>query len=134
VSVLIQSCIVCDLVRPEMNGKLIILGFLGVCPHVDIRLARLDRPTPLTFLLSGHMGSERTALTVEVVHAEDLAVVAATAEGQFDLAGAGGNIQVAPTLLLTFGRPGAYLVRCLADGAPCYAGTFRVSQGEVSGG
>jgi hypothetical protein len=46
VSVLIQSCIVCDLVRPEMDGKLIILGFLCVCPRVDIRVARLDRPTP----------------------------------------------------------------------------------------
>ncbi|WP_291160309.1 hypothetical protein [Gemmatimonas sp. UBA7669] len=130
-SILIQSCIVCDMVRPELNGKLIVLGFLGVCPFVDIRLPRLDRPTPLTFLLSGHVDQSIEQLSVEVLFAKDNSVIASTGEGHFAIAEASGTINIAPTLLLTFGRSGQFLVRCLADGTECYTGAFTVTQGGV---
>jgi hypothetical protein len=132
VSVLIQSCIVCDMIRPEINGKLMILGFLGVCPYVDIRLPRLDRPTPITFLLSGHIDDGIAALSVDVLCAKDKSVIASTGQGQFEISGASGAINIAPTLLLTFGRSGKFLVRCLADGKECYTGTLMVTQGEAT--
>jgi hypothetical protein len=132
VSVSIQSCLVCDMIRPELNGKLIILGFLGVCPYVDIRLPRLDHPTPITFLLSGHVDQAITSFSVEVLYSKDKSVIASTGQGQFDFAGTTGAINIAPTLLLTFGRQGEFLVRCLADGIECYTGRLSVSHGEAT--
>lgn len=133
-SVSIQSCIVCDMIRPEINGKLMILGFLGVCPYVDIRLPRLDRPTPLTFLLSGHLDGKVDTFAVEILSEKDGVSVASTREGQIGFAETTGAINVAPTLLVTFGRPGGFMVRCLADGRECYTGKLTVAQGEASAG
>lgn len=119
------------MIRPELNGKLIILGFLGICPNVDIRLPRLDRPTSLTFLLSGQFEEGSYNLSVEVLRSEERSVIASTGESPLKVEGTGGGIRVAPTLLLTFGHAGKFLVRCLVDGVACFEGSFGVSRGEA---
>lgn len=119
------------MIRPELNGKLIILGFLGICPDVDIRFARLDRPAPLTFLLSGNADEGRFNLSVEIIDAKDRKVVASTAGSPLAVEGSAGRISIAPTVLLTFGHAGAFLVRCLVDGETCFEGAFRVSREDA---
>lgn len=56
-SVRIDSCLICDAVRPELNGKLLILDFLGICPNVDIRVPALDQPTAQSPIVVGGDGA-----------------------------------------------------------------------------
>ncbi|MGP0018820.1 MAG: hypothetical protein ACLPHP_09655 [Candidatus Sulfotelmatobacter sp.] len=43
-------CIICDIVRPELGGKSILLGFYGLAPNVDITVPDVNRPMGLTML------------------------------------------------------------------------------------
>jgi hypothetical protein len=47
----INFCIVCEGIRPELGGKLSILGFFGVTPNVDIGVVRLEQPLSVTVVL-----------------------------------------------------------------------------------
>jgi hypothetical protein len=47
----ISYCIVCESVRPELGGKLSVLGFFGVAPNVEVGIARFDEPLLLSFIL-----------------------------------------------------------------------------------
>jgi hypothetical protein len=123
----IQNCVVCDFVRPELNGKVIVLGFFGVCPNVDVSVPQLDQPTALTFLFTGSPGSGTYLLTFDVVDESQRRVVASTAGGSFDAAPDARTV-LAPTLLLVFGHPGTFVIRCLVDQAERYRSTFNVSQ------
>jgi hypothetical protein len=44
-------CIVCEGVRPELGGKVSILGFFGVTPNVDIGVGKLEQPLGLAVLV-----------------------------------------------------------------------------------
>ena len=125
----IESCLVCDLVRPELGGKLVILGFYGICPYVDVGIVHLDQPAVLTFLLAGGPGEGSSTLTVDVVD-ETERVIASTASLAFE-ANPGGATLVAPTLLLIFGHAGRFAVRCMVDQVEHFRGYFRVSQGNA---
>ena len=46
----------CEGVREELRGKLTILGFFGITPHVDVRVQHMDRPTGLCFVALGGKG------------------------------------------------------------------------------
>jgi hypothetical protein len=116
------------MIRPELNGKLIILGYFGACPNVNIQLPRLDRPTPLTFLLSGHVDQGAGKLSIEIVESRSNIVIASTGDAPLLLDGNVGSINLAPTLLLTFGRAGEFVIRCVTDEGECYRSTFTVSQ------
>src|SRR5688500_4518308 len=48
----VKHCIVCDLVRNEEQGKLTILGFLGIVPDVAILALDIRQHLPLTFVLT----------------------------------------------------------------------------------
>jgi hypothetical protein len=43
-------CIICDLIRPEMAGKVAILGYYGMTPHVDILILNSSIPTQISLL------------------------------------------------------------------------------------
>lgn len=47
----INYCLVCEGARPEVGGKLTVLGFFGVTPNVEIGVARLDQPMVLMVIL-----------------------------------------------------------------------------------
>lgn len=40
----IIHCLICEIVRPEVGGKLSILGFFGIAPNVEIQVQNLDVP------------------------------------------------------------------------------------------
>lgn len=47
----INFCLICDGVRPEMGGKLSILGFYGATPNVEIAVGRLDQPVSIVAVM-----------------------------------------------------------------------------------
>ena len=118
----------CEAIRPELNGKSIILGFFGICPNVDLRIPHLDQPTVLTFLVCGGPGDGQFEASFDVVDEAGLLVVA-TASLPFR---ATPNIptNLAPSFLLTFGRAGTFAVRCFVDSKERFRGTFRVAEGR----
>jgi hypothetical protein len=124
----IETCLVCDLVRPELGGKLAILGFYGICPHVDIGLQHLDQPAVLTFVLAGGTGQGTFPLTVDIVD-ENQRVIASISGLAFEANPKGATL-VATTLMLIFGHAGRYAVRCLIDQAEIFRAYFAVSQGR----
>lgn len=43
-------CIVCEGIRPEVGGKLTILGFYGVAPNVEVVVSNPNQPIMLSFV------------------------------------------------------------------------------------
>lgn len=43
-------CVVCDMVRPELGGKVILLGFYGLTPEVLVPVANISHPVVLSIL------------------------------------------------------------------------------------
>jgi len=123
----IESCIVCDFVRPELNGKLIIVGFFGVCPNVTVTVQRLDQPTALTFLFSGGPGVGSYTFTFEVVDESEQRVVASTMGLPFEATPQAPTL-LAPSLLLVFGHPGKFVIRCLVDQVERFRAYFHIYQ------
>lgn len=123
----IDSCVVCDMIRPEAGDKLIVLGYLGVIPHVSIGVKHLDRPVPVTFLLSGTSGHAEQNLAVDVVATEGTRSIASSGEKLLQVDSSDRRFWMAQTLLLTFGYAGVYAVRCMINGEVRYLGVFSVA-------
>lgn len=122
------TCLVCEAIRPELHGKLILLGFFGVCPNVAVGLRHLDQPAVLTFLLSGSSGDGSFVATYEIVDESDQRVIATTA--QEIIAVPDKPTQLVQTLLPTFGHAGEFSIRCVIGGAEAFRGLFRVTAGS----
>jgi hypothetical protein len=43
-------CLICEGIRPEVGGKLTILGFYGVAPNVEVVISNPDQPLMLAFI------------------------------------------------------------------------------------
>ena len=43
-------CIICEIIRPELGGKSILLGFYGLAPNVEIIVQDINRPVALSLL------------------------------------------------------------------------------------
>ena len=125
-----DTCLVCDQIRAELNGKLIIFGYLGICPSVDITLTQLDQPTLLTFLISGHGGEGPHTASVDIVDDTDT-VIAGVAGVPFE-AQPNRRTDFGPAVLVVFGRAGVFAVRCIVDGAEQYRAHFRIRQGVLT--
>jgi hypothetical protein len=124
-----QACLVCDAVRPELNGKTIILGFFGICPNVTINIPRLDQPSPLTFLLLGGPGDGTFEAVFDVVD-EGGFVVASTTLVTFR-AVKNAATHLANGFVLIFGHPGTFAFRCFIDQQERFRGEFRIAEGPV---
>ena len=123
-----RACTVCELTRPELAGKLIILGFFGVCPNVDVGIARLDQPAFLTFLITGDRGDGTFVGHVALYDETDERVVAEVPEMRFT-ASPGAFTTISATLMPVFGRPGLYSIRLFVEQQEHFRAEFRISQG-----
>lgn len=121
----IETCLICDLIRPELGGKLIVLGFMGICPHVEIGVPRLDEPTVLTFLFAGGPGEGSHVTSFEVVDEIGQRVVGTTApvESPFN---SRVRTNLATTMMLTFGHAGTFFIRCRIDDQERFRAQFTV--------
>ena len=43
-------CIICEMIRPELGGKFILLGFHGLAPNVDLTLPNINHRVVLSML------------------------------------------------------------------------------------
>lgn len=123
----IESCIVCEIVRPEPFGKLSLLGFFGVCPNVDIALQHLDQPVVLTFVFTGTIDAGTFDLSFAVVDSENERVVATT-ESKFTAVQ--GGVALPCTMMFVSGHPSLFFVQCKVNEAEQFRGSFRISQGK----
>jgi hypothetical protein len=46
----LNYCIICEGMRPEIGGKLTILGFYGLAPNVDVRVVNPNSPVILALI------------------------------------------------------------------------------------
>jgi hypothetical protein len=50
----LSNCVVCEEARHEVENKTTLIGFLGVCPQVEVKVADLEKTVErLTLILSG---------------------------------------------------------------------------------
>ena len=63
----INYCMVCESVRPEMGGKLSVLGLFGLTPVVDIGVLKLDQPLVLTVLFGFSPVTDAQAYNYSIV-------------------------------------------------------------------
>lgn len=124
-----NACIVCEFVREELNSKLIILGYYGVCPNVEVKLGALDRPVALTFVITGGPGNGPLTVSFEILDAIEERVIASSGELQA-VTKPDVPTTLVPTLLAVFGHPGTFIIRCVAAEDEVFRAPFRVSQGN----
>jgi len=68
----IDYCLVCEVARAEVGNKLMILGFYGLAPNVDIFVDNLTAPLNLTFVMGiGVADQEQEYGTVLIVTKPD---------------------------------------------------------------
>lgn len=113
-----------------MYGKLILLGYLGVCPNVDVGLQDLDQPSVMTFLVSGSPGDGEFMGSFDIVDETEERTVAAVAAIPFT-ATPDRRTNLAATFVAVFQRPGIFMLRCVIDDTVRFRARFRVSQGEI---
>lgn len=123
-----HACIVCDLVRPEMHGKLAILGFLGVCPTAEVKVQHLDQPALLTFVIVGGDGEGSFDFTLDLVD-ESNGQKIATGLFPAAVANVGKPTTVVTQLIPTFGHAGDFSIRVVIDGLERYRGRLGVARG-----
>lgn len=123
-----DACLVCDSIRPELDGKSILLGFLGVCPRVDFGVPFLDKPIAVSFMFSGETGSGTFTSHVAVYDDSIDQILAQSVVQTFEASPLGSTTLIAP-FLLTFGHSGTFSIRLAVDGLESFRSTFRVRQG-----
>lgn len=123
------NCLVCDTVRPELNGKLIILGYFGICPNVVVGIPRLDQPTVLTFVFSGSPGEGAFMASFDIIDEMDERVISSTPPAPLHTNKAS-MTTLATTFLLAFGHAGTFAIRCFIDDAERFRAQFRIEQGS----
>ena len=122
-----HSCLVCEGVREEVRGKLTLLGFFGICPDVDIHIARLDQPSVLVFLVAGGPGNGQFNASFEVLDSETNRILVSSAPGSLTAVPQSRTLAVI-TLPVVFGHAGQFALRFNLDGVPRFVGYFQVSQ------
>jgi hypothetical protein len=126
-----NRCLICDIVRPELRGKAIVIGMYGICPNVDIQLQQLDRAIPLSFLLSGTPGDTPVKVEFEIVDPTEERVIARSGEMNA-YPEPGSTTTLVFVLLATFGHAGTFVGRCLVNGEPAYQESFEISAPKVA--
>jgi hypothetical protein len=59
-------CIVCEIVRPELGGKFILLGFYGVAPNVEMTVGDINRHVVLS-IVAGCPPAPETNIAYECI-------------------------------------------------------------------
>lgn len=121
----ITVCVVCEAIRQEVDGKLSILGFWGILPHLEVPIGK--KPKTLTFLLiTGPMegGTFRVSATLENPD-RSLVVPPQIGELTFQpIPREMGAFLASSFNNVTIGQEGAYTFRVIVDDQPIFTQTF----------
>jgi hypothetical protein len=125
----IDRCIVCESVRPEVLGKLAILGFYGIAPNVHISISNFAEPVTLCFFFVGGTGVGHFRANVRVVAPSGAVFQGTEVQGRL-MPG-----KLISFMALTFQAqlpgPGPYHVVLTADGEDRYDTTINLLQGSA---
>lgn len=132
-----KYCLICDNARDEANGKVTLLGFLGVAPDVEIFIGA---PQPgvvnalqLSFVFIGGPGSGTFDVTYQLYDVVQQKVLATIATGQpttiVPRVGPNiGNVNFLINVMMPVLHFGEYELRLLISGQVTYTGRFKVSK------
>jgi hypothetical protein len=125
----IDHCLVCDLVRPEPDGKISILGFLGACPDVVIRVRDMAAPVQLTFVLLAKAASGTFRASAEIIDVDSRRVIQKAADLNITLNMADRTALVV-ALPAIYPKPGSYGLKLTIDGQEKKTQRFGIATGD----
>jgi hypothetical protein len=124
----ITYCVVCDGVRPETGGKLIILGFYGLCPNVNIILADPTQPMQLGFVIGlSPADATRQYFGTATLLSPEGAILAQTTPNPIQVS-AGTPGVVALGMAAYFATPGRYRIQMRVEDTIVWGDSFSVRQ------
>jgi hypothetical protein len=131
----IVYCLACEDVRPEINGKATILGFLGVVPHFGIGVADLSQSVPRFTLLFGIEGEGEHTAQFLILDPDGRDIYSSGKHAFLIGARPGSPFQLSNLMLgpvsLSFPKEGRYKVRAFLDEKLGYEDTFHVFKAPV---
>jgi hypothetical protein len=128
----IRSLLICEDVRPEIHKKLTIVGFYGVAPWVDVRVADMSKAIDrLAFLfITGPSDEGQASVAVRVQRTDDGTKL-------MDFPPVDVKLRKSVKFSFTIGwgharfpKPGQHDVILMVEGRPHFRSSFTVSQGQ----
>lgn len=134
-----KYCLIADNARDEANGKVTLLGFLGISPEVELFIGPPAAPPGvlnalgLSFLFIGGPGSGTFDVTYELYDVDQKKVLATINTGQPTqlvprVPTRPGNTNFVINVTMPVPHFGEYELRLLVSGQVTYTGRFKVSQ------
>lgn len=118
----ITTCILCDGVRLELGNKLIIFGYYGLVPGVEIQIPDFNLPILICFVFVGGPADGHFRAELRVIPEHGLALFAVPVEGDF----AAGRKET--RFIMTFQDkvpgPGPYNAELLLNGTVAHRSRF----------
>jgi len=132
-----KYCLICDNARDENNGKVSLLGFLGVAPDVELFIGP---PQPgvvnalsLSFVFIGGPGAGTFDVTYQLYDVAQQKVLATINTGQPThivprVSATPGNTNFIVNAMMPVLHFGEFELRLLVSGQVTYTGRFKVSK------
>jgi hypothetical protein len=128
----IHTCLICDLARPELGNKTILIGFYGAAPDVSINLEDFKVPVQLCLIFCGGGGGQghyKVELKLKAPNGQEFRP--APAEGDLKPENSVSNFFIAFQEVLP--GPGVYKATLLANGVAVYETQFSLGPTPISG-
>lgn len=121
-------CIICEAVRPEMGGKITILGFFGLTPNVDIAVGRLDQPLTVSIIIGFGAVEDANQYehTIQVLNPDGTLFFGIPQARINTIRGRGGALVTGATVIPRV--PGPRTVNVTINGEVRLAGQFTIRQ------
>ncbi len=121
-------CFICDGVRPELGGKLTILGFYGVAPQVEVVVGNAALPVTLAVVAGFPPISDvRTAYEYSIVITKpDHVVIQQTPPTKLNISHAGRGLVILGFAIVPPIFFGTYSIRILVNGEVKLDTSFRL--------
>jgi hypothetical protein len=132
----IDSCIVCDGIRPELNNKTILFGFYGIAPYVTVRLINVNLPANLCFVFSGgatDVGRYNVRLRLLDPAGSEITNDTNSPPIKEGVLGAGqGGTNIFLSFVGVLGKVGRYRVSLMVDGVEHFSTSLGIEQASTS--
>lgn len=128
----VNTCFVCELARPEQQGKVTLLGYFGVAPHVRIKIQNFNQPIQLCFVFAGGPGQGHFQIGLRITAPNGATFNAPNAEGNLSQEASHSNFFM--NFLGVLPSPGNYTATLTANGAPQYQAQFALDPMQAPGG
>lgn len=130
-----KYCLICDNARDEANGKITLLGFLGVAPDVELFIEPPQsgrEALSLSFVFIGGPGAGTFDVKYQLYDVDQKKVLATINTGQpthiVPRVSAAGNTNFIVNVMMPVLHFGEYELRLLVSDQVTYTGRFKVSK------